>query len=90
MDQSVVSVTLNGISSTGGTPLSGDNDVEIRALVGDANQDRHVSRPDLMLLRQHKGQSVNSTNFVLDLNLDGHIGKGDYGLVRMNKSHTVP
>jgi hypothetical protein len=90
VDQSVVSIALNGINSTGGTPLSGDNDVEIRALLADANQDRAVGRPDLMLLRQHKGQSVNSTNFVLDLDLDGLIGKGDNRLVVQNRSHTVP
>jgi len=36
IDQSVVSVTLNGIDDTDGNPLTGDNDVQIRALVGDA------------------------------------------------------
>jgi hypothetical protein len=90
VDQSVVTIALNGINSTGGTPLSGDNDVEIRALLADANQDRAVGRPDLMLLRTHKGQIVNSSNFVLDLDLDGLIGKGDNRLVGMNRSHSVP
>ena len=90
VDQSVVSVALSGINSTGGTPLSGDNNLEIRALLADANQDRSVGRPDLMLLRTHKGQSVDSSNFVLDLDLDGLIGKGDNRLVGQNKSHTVP
>jgi len=90
VDQSVVTIALNGINDTGGIPLSGDKDVEIRALLADANQDRAVGRPDLMLLRAHKGQIVNSSNFVLDLDVDGLIGKGDNRLVGMNRSHSVP
>ena len=90
VDQSVVSIALSGLNSASGAPLSGDSDVEIRALLADADQNRHVNRSDLMLLRQHKDQSVDSSNFVLDLDLDGLIGKGDKRLVGMKKGHTVP
>ena len=86
----MVSIALSGLNSASGAPLSGDSDVEIRALLADADQNRHVNRSDLMLLRQHKDQSVDSSNFVLDLDLDGLIGKGDKRLVGMKKGHTVP
>ena len=90
VDQSVVSITLSGLNSTGGAPLSGDNYVEIRALLADANQDQAVDRADLMFLRPHQGESVDNSNFVLDLDLDGFIGLGDRRLVGRNKLHTVP
>lgn len=39
-EQSVVSVTLSGIQDTGGTALTGVNDVEIRALAGESGSNR--------------------------------------------------
>lgn len=90
IDQSVVSVALNGIESAGGTALSGDNDVEIRALVADANQDRIVDRSDLQMLRDHANETVNETNFLSDLDLSGMIDSADGRIVRQNKLHTVP
>ena len=90
IDQSVISISLSGIKSTGGGALSGDSDVEIRALLADANQDQAVDRADFGSLRAHRGESVDSSNFVLDLDLDGLIGLGDRRLVGMNKLHTVP
>ncbi len=90
VDQSVVNIALNGISSMDGVPLSGDNDVEIRALFGDADQSQIVDRPDLMLLKSHNREAVNDSNFVLDLDLDGVISKWDARIVQMNKLHTVP
>jgi predicted outer membrane repeat protein len=90
IDQSVVSVALSGIESNEGTALSGDNDVEIRALLGDANQDRIVDRADIASLRAHRNQNVDEDNFVLDLDLNGTVGPHDGRIVRGNKLHTVP
>ena len=92
IDQTVVSVTLNGINDTGGNALTGDNDVEIRALVADASQDRTVKANDYRAVKAHKGETLDqmSGNFLFDLDLDGVIAKRDGKLVRMNKNHTVP
>ncbi len=90
VDQSVVSVALHGLNDSHGAPLTGDNDVEIRALAGDANQSRVVDRSDFQLLRTQKGHPLDQTNFLLDLNLDGVIGKADAQAIRQNKLHSVP
>ncbi len=90
VDQSVVTIALSGIESTGGDPLTGDNDVAIRALLGDANQNQVVDRPDITLLRAHMNEAVDNTNFVLDLDLNGIVGPHDGRIVRQNKTHTVP
>jgi hypothetical protein len=58
VDQSVVSVTLNGIDDTNGNPTTGDNDVEIRALVGDADQDHTVAKTDLQAVKAHARQPL--------------------------------
>ena len=92
IDQSVVSVTLNGIQNTSGNPLTGDNDIEIRALVGDANQSQVVDKPDLQGVKDHAGEPLDqmSGNYLFDLDLDGTIGRGDGRVIKMNKLHTVP
>ena len=92
IDQSVVSVTLNGIDDTNNNPLTGDKDVEIRALAGDASQNQTVDKPDLQGIKDHVGQPLDqmSGNYLFDLDLDGVIGKLDGRVVKINKGHTVP
>ncbi len=83
---------MNGITSLSGAPLSGDNDVEIRALVGDANQNRTVDKSDLLAIKSHFREPLDqmSGNYLFDLDLNGRIGEGDGPVVRRNKSHMVP
>jgi hypothetical protein len=92
VDQSIVTITLSGIDDTTGSPLTGDYDVQIHALVGDATQNRRVSRRDSHLVRHHAGQPLDQTsgNFILDLNLDGTIDTQDGQVALMNKGHIVP
>jgi uncharacterized delta-60 repeat protein len=92
IDQSVVSVTLNGIDDTNHNPLTGDNDVAIRALVGDANQDQIVDGNDFTAVKAHAGQPLDqmSGNFLFDLNINGVIARPDGHVVRVNKDHSVP
>lgn len=92
VDQSVVSVGLNGIGSTDGVPLSGDNDVEIRVLLGDTDQNQIVDKPDLQGVKLHAGEALDqvSGNYLFDLDLNGVIGRVDGRIVRLNKSHNVP
>lgn len=91
-DQSVVSVTLSGIQDTSGNILTGDRDVEIRALVADANQDRSVGSADAQGVKMHLGETLDQTseNFLFDLDLDGTIARRDTRVIRANKAHSVP
>ena len=73
VDQSIVHVTLNGITDLAGHPLTGDNDVEIRALVGDINQNRNVYNNDYLILHNHDGEGTNPGNFLADLDLNGAV-----------------
>ena len=90
LDQSVVTIALNGINDITGNPLTGDNNVEIRALAGDATQDKRVGRPDSEAVRAHARQPLDQMNYLFDLNLDGRIGKPDDRVVQMNNHHSVP
>jgi hypothetical protein len=68
VDQSVVSVILqksgiDGIVDSSGNPLRGDNDLEIRALVADANRSRSVSAADRNLVNSHIGEVTTQSNF---------------------------
>jgi len=90
VDQSVVTIALSGIEDMNGTPLSGDNDVAIRALLGDTNQNHTVDKPDYELIEQHLNEAVDSSNFLLDLNLNGTVQKSDGRIVRTNRRHSVP
>jgi hypothetical protein len=92
VDQSVVGVTLNGINDTNGNPVTGDTDAEIRALVGDAKQDRSVGLPDAQGVKMHLGVALDQTseNFLFDLDLNGTIARRDIRVIRANKAHTVP
>lgn len=85
-------VTLNGINDTNNNPLTGDKDVEIRALIGDANQNQIVDKPDFQGVKSHAGQALEqlSGNYLFDLDLDGVIGKLNKQVVRISKLHTVP
>jgi hypothetical protein len=90
IDQSVVTIAINGIEDTAGNGLNGDNDIAIRALFADVNQDKVVDRSDFTLVAQHQRESVDSNNFLLDLDLDGLIRRVDGYLVKQNRHHTVP
>ena len=90
VDQSVITIALSGIEDTNGTALSGDNDVAIRALLGDVNQNLMVDRSDITVLRAHMNEPVDNTNFVFDLDLNAIVGPHDGRIVRRNKTHTVP
>jgi hypothetical protein len=90
IDQSIVHVTLHGITDLVGTPLSGDNDVAIVALVGDISQNRSVYSRDENIVTTHWGETVNMGNYLADLNLGGTIGLADSMIVESNWGHTVP
>ena len=90
IDQSVVTIAISGIEDPSGAALGGDNDVAIRALFADVNQEQVVDRSDFALVAQHQRESVDNNNFLLDIDLDGLIRRVDGYLVKQNRHHTVP
>ncbi len=92
VDQSVVDIAVNGITDLNGNPLSGNNELNIRALLGDTNQNQAVEKPDLQLIKNHAGEALDqaSGNFLFDLDLDGVIDKLDGRVTKKNRHHTVP
>jgi PKD repeat protein len=90
VDQSRVTVVLNGISDLAGNLLAGTNAVRIRALYGDCNLNGTVSAPDVQYVKNRLLQTVNSGNFQADLNCSGTISAPDLQAVKNNLLHTAP
>lgn len=78
-----------GITTIGGDPLDGDNDVHVASLKGDVNASRKVDSLDVLAVRGSLGQTVDGSNFKRDPNLSGTINSLDILLVRGALGHTV-
>jgi hypothetical protein len=74
--------------------INGDNqphgDVQFGFLVGDADGNRVVSKPDQTLVRGQLNQPVTSANFREDLTADGRIKSTDVNVVSANRGHSIP
>ena len=90
VDQSKVTVVLNGFSDLAGNPLVGTNAVKIRSLYGDANQSGTVNIADMQTIKFKLGSTLSATNFIYDLNLSGVINIADMQVAKSMLSHTVP
>jgi hypothetical protein len=65
-------------------------DVQFGFLVGDANGDRGVTKPDRDLVKGQLSQPVTSANFRDDLTADGRIKNADIYVVKTNRGHSIP
>jgi len=65
-------------------------DVPFGFLVGDADANRSVAKPDMTLVQGQLNQPVTSANFREDLNADGRIKTADVTVVKANKGHSIP
>ncbi|MBI5820397.1 MAG: hypothetical protein HZA88_15625, partial [Verrucomicrobia bacterium] len=90
VDQSKVTVVLNGLSDLAGNALVGTNAVKIRSLYGDANQSGTVNIADMQVIKFKLASAVSATNFLYDVNLNGLINIADMQVVKTLLSHTVP
>jgi hypothetical protein len=90
VDQSKVTVVMNGISDLAGNPLEGTNAVRIRSLYGDCTLSGTVSAPDLQYVKNRLLQTANAGNFLADVNCSGTINAPDLQQVKNNLLHTVP
>jgi len=74
--------------------INGDNqphgDVPFGFLVGDADGNRAVLKPDQTLVKGQLNQRVTAANFREDLTVDGRIKNADVNVVKLNKGHSIP
>jgi hypothetical protein len=90
VNQSVVSVSINGITSISGTTLMGDSDIEVRALVGDTNGSTSVNATDISQAKSKVGNIVSGSNFWHDVTVDGNLNTSDVLLVKFKSGTNVP
>lgn len=81
-------VTLH-VANVNGSGLP-TGDVNFGFLIGDANGNRKVDKPDQQQIQTDKGQPVTGSNFRDDINLSGVVDKPDLQLVSANKNHSIP
>ncbi len=67
-----------------------DGDVTFGFLVGDANANRRVDKPDQTQVQGQLNQPVTSANFRDDIIVDGRIKNNDVQIVKSNRGHTIP
>jgi len=90
VDQSLVTVVMNGISDLAGNPLSGDRDVVFGALYRDVNGSRTVDVVDFQQTKWRLGQTANSTNYWFDINCSGKIDVVDLQRIKWGFGNTLP
>ncbi|MFZ2640182.1 MAG: dockerin type I domain-containing protein, partial [Verrucomicrobiia bacterium] len=90
VDQSKVTVVLNGLGDLTGNALLGTNAVRIRSLYGDVNQSGTVNIADMQVIKFKLASAVSATNFLYDINLSGVINIADMQVAKTMLSHTVP
>lgn len=65
-------------------------DILFGFLVGDADANRVVGKPDQALVQGQLNEPVTNSNFREDLNADGKIKKADVNVVKANKGDSIP
>ena len=88
-DSSLVLVTLNGITDLADNPLTGTNNVAIRAICGDVNQSGAVNVVDLQTIKNQLLQTATSANFLCDINCSGSINVVDLQQVKNHLLHEL-
>ncbi len=86
-DASRVTVTLGNVNDG---VSSGNVNVPVGFLLGDANGDGAVNSGDATITRAASGSSATSSNFRADYNLDGTINGGDITITRARSGNFVP
>ncbi len=84
-NQQVVTIRVSNINGN-----SGSADVDFGFLIGDANGNGTVDKPDFNEVKAQVGQPVTNANFRDDVIPDGTIGKDDGGRVKAHKGESLP
>ncbi len=88
-DETCLTITLAGVTDLDGTPLTGDNDVQVVLLCGDVNGDGVVDGDDEIEATNRIGQPLDQTNARYDVDRNGHIDVVDVALIRDMAGHSA-
>ena len=89
VDQSKVTVVMNGLTDLAGNPLSGTNAVLVRSLYGDVNQSGTVNGVDLQQVKNNLLTTLTPANFLCDVNCSGTINAVDLQQIKNNLLHSA-
>jgi len=89
VDQSKVTVVMNGLTDLAGNALSGTNAVLVRSLCGDVNQSGTVNAVDMQQVKNNLLTTVTSVNFLSDVNCSGNINAVDLQQIKNNLLHSA-
>ena len=89
VDQSKVTVVMNGLTDLAGNPLSGTNAVLVRSLYGDVNQSGTVNAVDLQQVKNNLLAALTPANFLCDVNSSGTINAVDLQQIKNNLLHSA-
>ncbi len=84
-----LSLTLDGLASASAKPLTGDADVHVRVILGEANGLVPVNILDLSTVKAQLFQPVTADNFRADVYPDGAIDVRDLSATKSNLSKTA-
>jgi len=83
-----LTVTLNNVLDSQSN--TGNVSATTGVLIGDVNASGLVDSGDVFLVRQHTGQTTNSSNFREDVNASGLIDSGDVFITRQHTATSLP
>ncbi len=89
LDQTMVTVVMNGLTDLAGNPLSGTNVVLVRSLYGDVNQNGTVNAVDMQQVKNNLLATLTPANFLCDVNCSGTINAVDLQQVKNNLLHSA-
>ena len=89
VDQSKVTVVMNGLTDLAGNLLSGTNAVLVRSLYGDVNQSGTVNGVDLQQVKNNLLTTLTPANFLCDVNCSGTINAVDLQQIKNNLLHSA-
>ena len=89
VDQTTVTVVMNGLTDLSGNALSGTNAVIVRGLYGDVNQNGSVNVVDMQRVKNNMLQGLTAANFLCDVNCNGGINVVDLQQIKNNLLHTA-
>ena len=89
VDQSKVTVVMNGLTDLAGNPLSGTNAVLVRSLYGDVNQSGTVNAVDLQQVKNNLLAALTPANLLCDVNSSGTINAVDLQQIKNNLLHSA-
>jgi hypothetical protein len=89
LDQTCLTMTLNGLVDIEGNPLAYTNQVRAVVLAGDVDGNNAVNIGDMLLDKSKIGLLVDPSTFIFDVDASGAINVGDMLIVKSMIGHAV-